>query len=199
MDHGSKQEAQQGKTGKRQLGLSEAPDKIVQRAIRRVRSPSRPRTWVPRSYKQKAAGKFNKFGREDHVHKPGFNNNQGRPHFNKKFFFNRRERFRQQQQQQQQQRAAADRNRDKGYKKKSGEGNSLSQQNSVRLFQPRSTSSRDQDRRSGSKSDKSQSRERDHGGSRSREKESELSSAKQAAARERAIQKKRKEIDQVDN
>lgn len=196
MDHGSQQDSAQGKIDKRLSGLSGASDKGPERPIRRVRSPSRPRAWFPRSYKPKAGGTFHKFNRDDHMHhKPGFNNNRGRGNFKSKFYFNRRDRFKRQ--------AAAEQNRDPRYnEKKSGEENSQSKQNSLRVFQPRPTSSRDQDKqRSGSKSDKSQSRERDHKASRSREPEPnpnpDQSTAKQAAARDRAIQKKRREIDQV--
>lgn len=192
MDHCSQQDSAQGKIDKRLSGLTGASDQATERPIRRVRSPSRPRAWFPRSYKHKAAGTFHKFNREDYVaHKPGFNSNRGRGHFKSKFYFNRKERFKRQ--------AAAERNRDERYsEKKSGEDKAPSKQNSLRVFQPRSTSSRDQDKqRSGSKSDKSQSRERDHRASRSREPEPDQSSAKQAAARDRAIQKKRREIDQV--
>lgn len=167
--------------------------KGVERPIRRVRSPSRPRAWVSRSYKPKAAGKFQKFGREDQAaHKPGFHNNQGPGHFKARFYFHRKERFKRQA-------AAAERKTNEGFKERiSGQNNAPSQQAGHRLFPPRSTSSRDQDRRhSGSKSDKSQSRERDHRSSRSKEPEPDQSTAKQAAARDRAIQKKRREIDQV--
>uniref|UniRef100_A0A8C6TRK5 Periphilin-1 C-terminal domain-containing protein n=1 Tax=Neogobius melanostomus TaxID=47308 RepID=A0A8C6TRK5_9GOBI len=189
MDHSSKQDTPQGKINKRLSALSGSSDQVVERPIRRVRSPSRPRAWLSRSYKPKLAGKFHKFGREDHVfHKSGFYNNQGRAPFKTKFYFNRNKR-----------QVAAEQNRNERYKeKKSGEDRSPSQQNGVRLFQSRSTSSREKDKqRSGSKSDKSQSRERDHRGSRSKEPEPEQSAAKQAAARDRAIQKKRREIDQV--
>lgn len=157
--------------------------KVVDRPIRRVRSPPKPRAWVPRSYhlKPKTAGPFHKFDRDDRiVHRSGFNYNRGRGQFKSKFYFNPRELYKGQ--------AAAERNREESY----------SQKNGPRVFEPRSSSSREQDKqRSGSKSDKNQSRERDHGGSRSKEPEPEQSTAKQAAARDRAIQKKRKEIDQV--
>lgn len=192
MDHSSQQDTPQGKTDKRPSGLSGASDQAVERPIRRVRSPSRPRAWVSRSYKPRGGGKFHKFGREDHfVHKPGFHKNHGGAYFKSKFYFHQRERYKQQ--------AGAERNRDERYKGRKSDDDKLpSQKNSVKVFEPRSTSSKDQDKqRSSSKSDKSQSRERDNRGSRSKEPEPDQSTAKQAAARDRAIQKKRREIDQV--
>lgn len=192
MDHGSQLDTSKGKTDNRQSGLSGTSNQVVERPIRRVRSPSRPRAWISHSYKPKIAGKFQKFGREDQVpHKPGFRNNQGPGHFKARFYFPRKDRFKRQ--------AAAERKINEGFKERnSGQNNAPSKQNAHRVFPPRSTSSRDQDqRRSGSKSDKSQSRERDHKSSRSKEPEPEQSTAKQAAARDRAIQNKRREIDQV--
>ncbi|XP_020778067.1 periphilin-1 [Boleophthalmus pectinirostris] len=191
MDHNSTLHTPQNKVDKRLSDISETSDKVAERAIRRVRSPSRPRAWLSRSYKPKLSGKFHKFGREDHaVHKSGFVNNQRWTKFKSKFYFNRRPNYKPH--------APADRDREERYEeRKSVEGNSPSKQNSTRAFQPRSSSSRDKDQHSGSKSDKSQSRERDHRANRSRDPDTDQSSVKQAAARDRAIQKKRKEIDEV--
>lgn len=75
--------------------------------------------------------------------------------------------------------------------------------NSNRPFLHKSSSSRDKDKQfTVSQSDRSQSRERDHKGSKSKERErsrdGELpSTASQTVARDRAIQQKRKEIDEV--
>ncbi|KAK7884885.1 hypothetical protein WMY93_028008 [Mugilogobius chulae] len=186
MEH-STVDTPQSKIDKRLSDISGTSDPVVERPIRRVRSPSRPRAWLAHSFKPK--GKFNKFRRDDRaVQKFGFRNNQGHNKFKNKFYFNRRENYK----------PHAPANRGERYEdRKSGEDKSPSKQNRNRDFQPRSTSSRDKDQRSDSKSDKSQSRERDHRGNRSREPETNQSSAKQAAARDRAIQKKRKEIDEV--
>ncbi|XP_072305780.1 uncharacterized protein [Eucyclogobius newberryi] len=172
---------------------SSAPDthqnKVLERPIRRVRSPSRPRAWLSHSYKPKLSGKFHKFGREDHdVQKFGFRNNQRHNKFKSKFNFNHGAPYNAH--------ASAERG-GRHEERTSGEDQSQAKQNSVRVFQPRSTSSRDKDQRSDSKSDKSQSRERDHKGNRSREPETHKSTAKETATRDRAIQRKRKEIDEV--
>ncbi|KAJ0036661.1 hypothetical protein NQD34_005338 [Periophthalmus magnuspinnatus] len=190
MDHCSSLHIPQSKIDKRLSDISGASELAVERPIRRVRSPSRPGVWLSHSYKPKP--KFNKFGREDHAgHKSGFMNNQRRTKFKSKFQFNRRQNYKPH--------AFADRKREERYgeERKNREDTSPSKQNSIRAFQPRSTSSRDKDQRSSSKSDKSQSQERDHRGNRSRDPETDLSTVKQAAARDRAIQKKRKQIDEV--
>ncbi|XP_037629837.1 periphilin-1 [Sebastes umbrosus] len=181
----------------------------AKRLIRRVRSPSRPRAWLSNSYKPKFGGRFQR-PRDDHsFHKRGFPN-QRYHHFNHRGYFHRRDHFHPKYHHNE----LRDRDRDKEKEKEkekdwyeqreSTDGSSPSKQNNTtRPFLPRSTSSRDKDMQfTICQSDRNQSRERDHNGSKSKERErsrdGELpSTASQTATRDRAIQQKRKEIDEV--
>ncbi|XP_070696388.1 periphilin-1 [Pempheris klunzingeri] len=178
-----------------------SPAKDEARLIRRVRSPSRPRAWMSNSYKPKFAGRFYRphFSRDDHsFYKPGFSN-QRYHHFNPRANFHRKEHF----QPKLHYIALKQRGREKErYEQRESADGSLSPKhnNTARAFLSRSTSSRDKDIQF--ISDRNQSRERDHRGTKSKERERswdrELpSTASQTVARDRAIQQKRREIDEV--
>ncbi|XP_076734372.1 uncharacterized protein LOC101473893 isoform X1 [Maylandia zebra] len=216
-------------TDKRATDNTVSPAKDEKRAIRRVRSPSRPRAWLSTSYKPKFAGRFHKprFTRDDHAfHKAGFGTQRHhhtshwayvhrRDHFHSKLHhIPLKERVRLKEQE-----------KEKYKRRESTEGSSSpKQENTTRPFTSRSSSSRDKDmqftvewwphdRKVGgsiplnsypevplSKSNRNQSRERDHKGTKSKERSGERelpSTVSQTAARDRAIQQKRKEIDEV--
>ncbi|XP_029291684.1 periphilin-1-like [Cottoperca gobio] len=214
MDHPHPQDPQQSKSSmlrhreqsdesldKRPMdgSSSSTPDK--NRLIRRVRSPSRPRAWLSNSYKQKFGGRFYKPRDDPSFSKPGFAN-QRYHHFNPRGSFHRKDHF----QPKPYPIALRERKRmekERYQQRESADGSSPSKQNNTtRSFLPRSTSSRDKDMQFICQNDRSQSRERDHRGSKSKERErsrdEELpSTASQMATRDRAIQQKRKEIDEV--
>ncbi|XP_054465962.1 uncharacterized protein LOC129100376 [Anoplopoma fimbria] len=181
-------------------GLASPPD--PKRLIRRVKSPTRPRAWLSNSYKPKFGGRFHRphFQREDHsFYKPGFAN-QRYHHFNPHGYFHRRDHF----QPKLHHIALKERervNKERYEKRETGEGSSPPKQNNAtRPFLPRSTSTRDKDMQF--INDRNQNRERDHTRSKSKERErsrdGELpSTASQPATRDRAIQQKRREIDEV--
>ncbi|XP_031701756.1 uncharacterized protein LOC116382667 [Anarrhichthys ocellatus] len=215
MDHMRPQDTQQSKgsmlrhrehgdepVDKRPTDSSTSPTDS-KRLIRRVRSPSRPRAWLSNSYKPKFGGRFHRpqFPREDHsFYKPGFAN-QRYHHFNPRGYFHRRgDHF----QPKPHHIALSERERvskERYEQRESADGSSPSKQNNTtRPFVPRSSSSRDNDMQF--INDRNQSRERDHSGTNSKERErsrdGELpSTASQTATRDRAIQQKRKEIDEV--
>ncbi|XP_035512947.1 serine/arginine repetitive matrix protein 5 [Morone saxatilis] len=170
------------------------------RAFRRVRSPSRPRSWSSSSYKPKFGGRFYK-PRDDHsFYKPGFSK-QRYHHFQPRGYFPRRDHF----QPKLHHIALRERDREKEKERyeqrESTNGSSPPKQNPTRAFLPRSTSSRDKDVQFiVCQNDRNQSRERDHRGTKSKERsrDRELpSAASQTVARDRAIQQKRREIDEV--
>lgn len=193
---------------KRSADRASSPSQDEKRPIRRVRSPSRPRAWQSNSYKPKLVGRFFKprFHRDDHTfYKPSFGNHkhhyfnprvymQRREHFHPKFHhitLKRRERER-------------DEKKERYEQRESSEGGSPPKQGSTtKPFLARSSSSRDKDVPfTVSQSDRNQSRERDHRGTKSKDRErsrdKELpSTVSQTAARDRAIQQKRREIDEV--
>ncbi|CAL1605587.1 unnamed protein product [Knipowitschia caucasica] len=182
MDHSPLGRPQMAKRSDISGGAAQA----VERPIRRVQSPSRGRAGQSYSYNHKMSRKFQKFYREDQIgRKSFFRNNRKNTKFKPKPY-NRRQNYKPP--------APVDRVLEERYEEKSREDSSPSKPN--RVFPSRSSSSRDKDQSSGPKSDKSQSRERDQRGPRSRDPDTHQSAAKQAA-RERAIQKKRKEIDEV--
>ncbi|XP_068585701.1 arginine/serine-rich coiled-coil protein 2-like [Cebidichthys violaceus] len=172
------------------------------RLIRRVRSPSRPRAWLSNAYKPKFGGRFHRpqFPREDHsFYKPGFAN-QRYHHFNPRGHFHRRDHFHPKLHPL----ALRERervNKERYEQRESADASSPSKQNSAtRPFLPRSSSSRDMDMQF--TNDRNQSGERERSGTKSKERErsrdGELPSpASQTATRDRAIQQKRKEIDEV--
>ncbi|XP_040921528.1 periphilin-1 [Toxotes jaculatrix] len=189
---------------KRPTDSSVSPSQDMKRPIRRVQSPSRPRAWLSNSYKPKLGGRFYRphFSRNDHsFYKPAFGN-QRYHHSNPRGYFNQRDHFqpkfhhimlreREWEKERYERRESADR------------GSPPKQNKTTRLFLPRSTSSRDKDMQfTVCQSDRNQSRERDHRGTKSKEREQsrdgELpSTVSQTAARDRAIQQKRREIDEV--
>ncbi|XP_063735584.1 periphilin-1 isoform X2 [Eleginops maclovinus] len=189
-------------TDKRPSNGSASPSLDKKKLIRRVRSPSRPRAWLCNSYKpnQQFGRRFQR--RDDHsFYKPGFANPKYH-YFNHRGNSQRRDNFHPKLHH------VSPRDREREDKERydlreSPDGGSPSKQsNSSRPFLPRSTSSRDKDMQFVYQSERSQSQERDHKGSKSKERERsrerELpSTASQAATRDRAIQQKRREIDEV--
>ncbi|TDH10431.1 hypothetical protein EPR50_G00074780 [Perca flavescens] len=190
---------------KRPTDSSASPPQDTKRLIRRVRSPSRPRAWLSNSYKPKFGGPFYKPRsiKDDHsFYKPGFGN-QRYHHFNPRGSFHQRDHF----QPKPHHIALKEREREKEKERyehrESAERTSPSNSKPTRPFLPRSTSSRDKDMQYiVCQNDRNQSRERDHRGTKSKERERsrdrELpSTASHTATRDRAIQKKRREIDEV--
>ncbi|GAA6216385.1 serine/arginine repetitive matrix protein 5-like [Lates japonicus] len=218
MDHARPQDTQQSKgstvwhrecsdesVDKRPTDSSVSPPQDENRAIRRVRSPSRPRAWLSGSYKPKFGGRFYRprFPRDDHpFYKPGSSIHRYH-HFKPRVYFDRRDHF----QPKLHHSALREREREKEKEKERYEQRASvdrssppKQNNTTRPFLPRSTTSRDKDMQF--TVCQNQSRERDHRGTKSKEREQsrdgELpSTASQTAARDRAIQQKRKEIDEV--
>ncbi|XP_078111413.1 uncharacterized protein LOC144521046 isoform X1 [Sander vitreus] len=214
MDHVRPQETEQNKgsvlrhrehsdesVDKRPTDSSASPPKDNKRLIRRVRSPSRPRAWLSNSYKPKFGGPFYKprFTKDDHsFYKPGFGN-QRYPHFNPRGYFHRRDHFQPKPHHIALREREREKEKERYEQRESAERTSPPNLNSTRPFLPRSTSSRDKDMQHiVCQNDRNQSRERDHRGTKSKERDRELpSTASQTATRDRAIQKKRKEIDEV--
>uniref|UniRef100_A0A4W6EQA0 Periphilin-1 C-terminal domain-containing protein n=1 Tax=Lates calcarifer TaxID=8187 RepID=A0A4W6EQA0_LATCA len=195
MDHARPQDTQQSKgstvrhrecsdesVDKRPTDSSVSPLQDEKRAIRRVQSPSRPRAWSFGSYKPKFGGRFYRprFPRDDHpFYKPGSSIHRYH-HFKPRVYFDRRDHF--QPKLHHSQRASVDRS-------------SPPKQNNSK-FMPGTEVCENSD------NIHTHSRERDHRGTKSKEREQsrdrELpSTASQTAARDRAIQQKRKEIDEV--
>ncbi|XP_034393889.1 periphilin-1 [Cyclopterus lumpus] len=165
----------------------------AKRLIRRVRSPSRPRAWLSNSYKPKFEERFHRphFPREDHsFYKPGFAN-QRHHQFSPQGHSHRRDHFH----------PIDPRERERYDQREGGDGGSPPKQNNPsRPFVPRSSSSRDKDAQF--TTDRNQSWQRDHTGAKGSERERSRegdppSTASQTATRDRAIQKKRREIDEV--
>ncbi|KAL3974625.1 hypothetical protein ACER0C_023251 [Sarotherodon galilaeus] len=192
-------------TDKRAADNTVSPAKDEKRAIRRVRSPSRPRAWLSTSYKPKFAGRFYKprFTRDDHAfHKAGFGT-QRHHHLNHQAYVHRRDHFHSKLHhiplRERVRLKEREKEKEKYEQRETTEGSSSpKQENTTRPFSSRSSSSRDKDMQF--TSDRNQSRERDHRGTKSKERsgEGELpSTVSQTAARDRAIQQKRKEIDEV--
>lgn len=191
----------------------------VKRPIRRVRSPSRPRAWLSTSHNPKVGGNYYKsrFPRDDHpFNKPGFSHHRHQPfnYFHRKDYHRpklypfplkgrEREKAREWEKEREKEREKETERYD--HEQRDGtEGSSPPKQStSNRPFLHKSSSSRDKDKQfTVSQSDRSQSRESDHKGSKSKERErsrdGELPlTASQMVARDRAIQQKRKEIDEV--
>ncbi|XP_063320503.1 periphilin-1 [Pelmatolapia mariae] len=190
-------------TVKRAADNTVSPAKDEKRAIRRVRSPSRPRAWLSTSYKPKFAGRFYKprFTRDDHAfHKAGFGT-QRHHHMSHRAYVHRRDHFHSKLHHipLRERVRLKEREKEKYEQRESTEGSSSpKQENTTRPFASRSSSSRDKDMQF--TSDRNQSRERDHKGTKSKERSGERelpSTVSQTAARDRAIQQKRKEIDEV--
>nr|XP_040049379.1 periphilin-1 isoform X1 [Gasterosteus aculeatus aculeatus] len=201
MDHARPQDTQQNKGSMlrhREHAADERPadgsprPADSKRLIRRVRSPSRPRARLDNSYKAKFGGRFHgpQSPREDHsFYKPGSSNQRYHP-FDPRADFHRRDHF------QHKPPHAAPSERERYEKRESADGSSPSKQNNATgPFVPRCSSSRDKD--APLSSDRNQSRERDHTGTRSKERERSRDGELPPATRDRAIQQKRKEIDEV--
>lgn len=192
-------------TDKRAADNTVSPAKDEKRAIRRVRSPSRPRAWLSTSYKPKFAGRFYKprFTRDDHAfHKAGFGTQRHHP-LNHRAYVHRRDHFHSKLHhiplRERVRLKEREKEKEKYEQRESTEGSSSpKQENTTRPFSSRSSSSRDKDMQF--TSNRNQSRERDHRGTKSKERSGERelpSTVSQTAARDRAIQQKRKEIDEV--
>uniref|UniRef100_A0A1A7XBE8 Periphilin 1 n=1 Tax=Iconisemion striatum TaxID=60296 RepID=A0A1A7XBE8_9TELE len=208
MDHIRAPDTQESKVDKRPTVSNMSTKKVDSRAIRRVRSPSRPRAWLSRSYKPKSVGQAYKprFPRDDRfIHKVGFSTQRHqqlkpqthiprRNHLpNKRHHITPKERGREK-----------ERERERSMQRESSGGSSPSKPNNTsRAVPPRSSSSRDKDLQfTVFQDERNQSRERDHRTTTSKDREwsrdGELPlTASQTAARDRAIQQKRREIDEV--
>ncbi|KAM8863089.1 uncharacterized protein AB9W97_018128 isoform 2-T2 [Spinachia spinachia] len=160
--------------------------------IRRVRSPSRPRSWLDNSHKAKFGGRFHgpQSPREDlSFYKAGFSNQRYHP-VDPRGGFHRRDHL------QHKPPHAAPCERERYEKREGADGSSPSTQNSAtRPFVPRCGSSRDKDTQF--INDRKQSRERDHTATKSKERERIRDREIPPATRGRAIQQKRREIDEV--
>ncbi|XP_041859187.1 periphilin-1 [Melanotaenia boesemani] len=193
----------------RPIDCTASPSKNEMRPFRRVRSPSRPRAWLSGSYKPKFGVRVLKpgFSREDDsFHKANFNTQ--RYHYLKSRYYVHRSNhlppkphhtvLREKERKREKEREKKDRYEER----ESTDGRSPTKQNNTsRPNLPRCTSSRDKDMQfTICQSDGSQSREKDHretkNNERIRERELPLV-ASQTAARDRAIQQKRREIDEV--
>ncbi|KAF7658325.1 hypothetical protein LDENG_00014130 [Lucifuga dentata] len=197
---------------------SMSPTQDVKRPIRRVRSPSRPWACQSPSDKSRFGGRFCKprFLREEHSFWKPKLAIQKHYRFNPRSYFHRNDRF----QLKIQHTALRERKRERvreweweqkrdveRYEQRESCDVNLSLKEDIatrRYFFSRSTSSRDKDKQFSqvSQSERNQSRERDHKTSKSKERERSRdrqlsSSAIQEAARNRAIQQKRKEIEKV--
>ncbi|XP_071332680.1 periphilin-1 isoform X2 [Trachinotus anak] len=190
MDHARPQDAQHSKDEKR--------------PIRRVRSPSRPRAWLSSSYKPKFGGRFYR-PRDDHsFYKPGAGG-QRYHHFSPRAYLDRREHFHPKLHHiALKERKEPEKEKERYERRDSADGSSPPKQNATtRPFFPRSTSSRDKDMQfTVCQNERNQSRERDHRGTKSKEREQSRDgdlplTARQTAARDRAIQQKRRAIDEV--
>lgn len=176
------------------------------RAIRRVRSPSRPRAWLSHSNKPKSVGHFYKHRDECLGYKPGFNNQRYHSTFYHPAHIYKRDPLKVNPHS-----TASpggndwdreERERD-GPRVSVNEGSSVKKNNTSQPVSSGSTSSRDKDTQfTAGQIDRNQSRERDHRGGKGkdgeRSRDTELpSTVSQTAARDRAIQQKRKEIDEM--
>uniref|UniRef100_UPI0037E70741 periphilin-1 isoform X2 n=1 Tax=Semicossyphus pulcher TaxID=241346 RepID=UPI0037E70741 len=219
MDHASSQDAHQSKgpmLRHRELGeeaidirptdTSVSPSQDEKRLIRRVRSPSRPRAWLSSSQKPKFGGRFHKprFPRDEHsFYKPGFSN-QKYHHFSPRGYFHRKDHYHHKLHHSAPREREREREQEHYEQRESTDGSSPPKQSSApRPFLPRTASSRDKDAQFNAfHGNRNQSGERDHRGSKSKERERSRdgdlpSAASQTVARDRAIQQKRREIDEV--
>ncbi|XP_014902725.1 periphilin-1-like [Poecilia latipinna] len=211
MDHARAPETQESKADKRLTGSTASPAEIKKRPIRRVRSPSAPRAWLSRSYKPKLGGHVYKPripGDHHSFHKAGFSSQHH--HLKQRTYVHRKdypppkpwllalkEKEKEKQKQREKERPKEKEGEKQHHEKReSTERSSPSKQNTSRPVLPRSTSSRDKDMQiTVFQNERNQSRERDH---RERSRDGELPlTASQTAARDRAIQQKRREIDEV--
>ncbi|XP_034733067.1 periphilin-1 [Etheostoma cragini] len=222
MDHVRPQETEQNKgsmlkhrensdesVDKRPTDSSASPPQDKKRLIRRVRSPSRPRAWLSNSNKPKFGGPFYKprFTKDDHpFYKPGFSN-QRYHHLSPRDYVHRRDHYQPKPHpialREREWEREKEKEKERYEQRGSAERTSPPNLNPTRPFLPRSASSRDKDKPFiDCQNDRNHSRERDHRGTKSKERDQsrdrELpSNASQMATRDRAIQKKRREIDEV--
>ncbi|TNN78537.1 Periphilin-1 [Liparis tanakae] len=164
--------------------------KDAKRLIRRVRSPSRPRAWTAHQ-DPLGRGPRPHFPREEHPsNKPGFSNQRGHPFSPQGCPPYRREHLH----------ATEPRDRDWGYAEHYDGGSPPGPNHASRPFVPRSSSSRDQDLHfssDGVTSRQRRSAARSKERERSREGEEPPPAASQTVTRDQAIQKKRRQIDEV--
>ncbi|XP_017264870.1 periphilin-1 [Kryptolebias marmoratus] len=206
MEHARASDAQ---ADKRPTNSTVSPSKEDKRPFRRVRSPSKPRAWLSRSYKPKIGGQVHRpwFPRDEHsFHKAGFSSQRyhymkPRPYIHRRDYPPPKPRHIAPKERENEK----DREKEKEKEpRESTDGSSPSNQNATsRSVLPRSSSSRDKDMQvTIFQDERIQSKERDHratkskDGERSRDGELPLT-ASQTAARDRAIQQKRREIDEV--
>ncbi|XP_071776901.1 uncharacterized protein LOC139928310 [Centroberyx gerrardi] len=196
-------------------GSMKSPAQDEKRPFRRVRSPSRPRAWISTSYKPRFGGRFHRprFLRDEHsFRKPGFGL-QRYHHFTHRSHFHPRDhplpkpqypakREKEREWEKERERVREDRNE----QRENTDTSSPPKENTTAwgpLF-PRCASSRERDKQFTvpQESERNQSRERDHKGAKGKERERSRdrephSAASQTAARNRAIQHKRREIEEV--
>ncbi|XP_047429134.1 periphilin-1 isoform X2 [Mugil cephalus] len=215
MDHARAPDTQENKSYrehsddsvKRSTDSTVSTNEEEKRPFRRVPSPSIPRAWMSSSYKPKFGGRFYK-PRDDHpfyskhrYHNPRSHDYRRDPIHPKLHHIAVKERERERER---------EREKERHEQRDRSEGNSPPKQSSgSRPFLPKFISSRDKDMQFTSEStdrglfpkavyqsDWSQGRDRDHRGTSSRDRELP-SVVSQTVARDRAIQKKRREIDEV--
>lgn len=215
MDHARAPEIQESKPDKRLIDKAASIAGTKKRPIRRVKSPSAPRAWLSRSYKPKFGGHVYKhrFPGDIHsFHKAGFSS-QSYHYLKHRANVHRKDypppkpqqlTLKEKEKQREKARLKEkEREKERYEQRESTDGSSPSKQNTSRPVLPRSTSSRDKDMQiTVFQNERTQSRERDHRATKSKERarsrDGELPlTASQTAARDRAIQQKRREIDEV--
>ncbi|KAM4571068.1 uncharacterized protein V3H82_010785 [Fundulus diaphanus] len=216
MDHARAPDTQENKTGRRPINSAASSATNKKRPIRRVKSPSAPRAWLSMSYKPKFGGHVYKPrfpGPSQSYHKAGVSSPSH--HYLKPWASIHRKDYpppkarqlalREKEKQVERIRLKEkEREKERYEQRESTDGISPSKQsNTSRPVLPRSTSSRDKDMQiTVFQNEGNQSRERDHRATKSNDRErsrdGELPlTASQTAARDRAIQQKRREIDEV--
>ncbi|XP_076023113.1 uncharacterized protein LOC143013390 [Genypterus blacodes] len=176
------------------------PTHDEKRPIRRLQSPPRRKVWLPRYYNPGFRGRFHKPRDEHSFRKPGFAM-QKHHRFSPGVAFHHSGHF----PPKIRHTALREREGEWDMERESSNASSHPKQDTAsrRFSSSRSSSSRDKDKQFPvSQSERNESRERDHKRSSSKERaqsrDSELpSSAAQEAARNRAIEEKRKEIEKV--
>ncbi|KAK2897483.1 hypothetical protein Q8A73_013863 [Channa argus] len=189
---------------KRPTDNSASSPQEEKRPIRRKESPTRPRAWLSSSCKPKFGARLYRprFPRDDHTfHRPGFAIHKYH-HFNPRANFHWRDHPPKPHQVPLRER---EHEKERYEQREKTEGSSPPKQNTCtsKTFLPRSTSSRDKAMQfTICQNDRKQSRERDHRGAKSKERERSRdreppSTLSQMVARDRAIQQKRRDIDEV--
>ncbi|XP_047227507.1 periphilin-1 [Girardinichthys multiradiatus] len=206
----------ESKAEKRLIDSISSPAENKKRPIRRVQSPSGPRAWQSRSCRQKFGGHVYKsrFSGDIHsFHKAGFSS-QNHHYLKPRAYVHhnnypppkpRQLTLKDKEKQREKARMKEKKREKERYEQReSTDGSSpIKQNNTSRPVLPRSTSSRDKDMQfTVFQNERNQSRERDHTATKSKDRErgrdGELPlTASQTAARDRAIQQKRREIDEV--